>query len=89
MASSSYYSDTAALGYYVMMIVQDIDSLCGVHALNNLLQQGPLIGSEDMAAIARELDGMQVCVLHPLSVEVARYRLNVIYTYRIILIKLK
>ena len=35
------------------------DSLCGVHALNNLIQ-GPIITSEDMAAIAQELDDLQM-----------------------------
>ena len=37
---------------------QQLASLCGVHALNNLLQ-GPAFGAGDLASIAHELDAAE------------------------------
>ena len=37
---------------------QQLSALCGVHALNNLLQ-GPYCGAGDLAAIAHDLDAAE------------------------------
>ena len=41
---------------------KQLSSLCGVHALNNLLQ-GPYFGAGDLAEIAHELDAQEAALL--------------------------
>ena len=41
---------------------KQVSSLCGVHALNNLLQ-GPIFGAGDLADIALELDRQEAALL--------------------------
>jgi ataxin-3 len=43
---------------------QQLSALCGVHALNNLLQ-GPTFGAGDLAAIAHQLDEAERALLDP------------------------
>ena len=54
-----------------------MSSLCGVHALNNLLQ-GPVFGAGDLGEIALELDRQEAALLGeaPVALGAASHRID-------------